>query len=162
MRFLNLAMAALGLAAFAVGDNAPAHRRDEVSLTFPITRSCSSDSTQKLQHAQTSVCTVSETIVYDQRPCATSLFAYWACVPTAANTSKDFGGTRSQRFVARYAEATPAGAVVQDAEITTAPEPTLAQADAATPPFPTCSFDLTKGEYVCPAAATTLKTVKQD
>jgi hypothetical protein len=177
MRFPTFVMAALGLAAFAVGDIALAHHRDEVSLTLPITRSCSIGSMQKLQHAQTSMCTTSNTSEHDQRPCATSLFAYWARVPTANLTSTDFGGTRSHRFVAPYAEATPVHAaqfqdlggrsqrsVAQYGEPTITPEPTLAPADAANPPFPTCSFDLSKGQYVCPAAETrtTLKTAKKD
>jgi hypothetical protein len=59
----------------------------------------------------------------------------------ATHTTNDLGG-RSQRWVARFAEPT----------IT----PTPTEVAAASVTWPICSFDVTKGEYICPEAAKTL------
>lgn len=65
-----------------------------------------------------------------------------------ARSTQDFGG-RSQRAVAQFAAVSTQ--VVAESTITAEPDADLA--DAAAPPFPTCSFDLSKGQYICPETA---------
>jgi hypothetical protein len=165
----------------------PLVRRDEIFLTLPFTSTCWEGFTTQLEAFTTSVCTVPQTTaVWDRRPCADSWYKYWICMTTvtatttrsmdwggrrsrwvaqvAAQSSQDFGGRRSryveqvaarstqdlggrgQRAVPRFAEAT----------VTPAPTPVAARA------IPTCSFDLSKGEYVCPKAQTALSTCSFD
>jgi hypothetical protein len=142
-------------------------RRDEPSLTQPDTTVCQGGSTKKLQHAQTNVCTATVWLAYPEThgPCATSLYAYWICMPTAAETrSNDLGG-RARRWVAQYAEATSKlttrftqdlegrsqRAVARFAEptITAQPSPVLA-GDTSYTTLPICSFNLSAGRYDCP------------
>jgi hypothetical protein len=59
----------------------------------------------------------------------------------AARSTQDLS-SRTQRYVARFASHT----------VTTKPN----AADVTPPPFPICSFDLSKGQYICPEATPTL------
>jgi hypothetical protein len=137
-------------------------RRNDVSLTLPLDRPCSSDSTTKLQQRQTDVCTYTQTPATPEMrgSCATSWYAYWVCVPAAtssttndfgvrtrrwvaqyASRSNDFGG-RNQRVVARFAEPT----------VTAQPTPAVTGRPSYTT-LPICSFNLSVGRYDCPQVA---------
>ncbi|KAF1917805.1 hypothetical protein BDU57DRAFT_528345 [Ampelomyces quisqualis] len=134
-------------------------------LTLPVTTTCSSGSTLTSYHFTASVCTEPATTSCDNRSCATSRYAYNVC----AVTSNEFGGTQSRGFVAQYAEATPASTLAprptQDLGVRTQrlvarfAEPTITSvptaAEAVDLPFPTCSFDLEEGQYICPDTKTT-------
>lgn len=127
--------------------NALVYRREEPSLTFPLTQACSSGSTKVLQHQQTSVCTVSKTAFPDTRSCATSWYAYYACAPTGSVSRTETGtnGGRSQRPVAEFAQATPqvpGCSFNLEQGVYICPTPTA----------PVCSFDRGKGQYVCNGA----------
>jgi hypothetical protein len=156
----------------------PVHRRELTTLTLTEKPTCSYGSTTRLELGQTSVCTEPATISYDERPCATSWYKFWICTTTNTRTTWDWGGRRT-RWVAQVAarstqdpggrsQRTPANfaarstqdlggrsqrAVARFAEPTVTPAPTPAIADAAILPIPLCSFDLSKGEYVCPEVA---------
>jgi hypothetical protein len=191
MRFLTIAMGALGLAGFTVGEAVkenvlsshysltpamslsrwhptvtnvptqsihatPVHRRELTRTSKPV---CSSGSTTRLEQGQTSVCTEPATIIYDERPCATSWYKFWICTATNTRTTWDCGG-RSTRWVAQIAARSTQDlggrsqrAVARFAEPTITPAPTPAVANAATLPTPLCSFNLSMGEYICRKAA---------
>ncbi|EAT86652.1 hypothetical protein HBH56_154300 [Parastagonospora nodorum] len=210
---------------FHVGDAASSSAK-QISLTLPMTSTCNEGSTTLEQLQQTSVCTDAKTQSLDTRPCAASFYVYYVCLTTATSSSKsndfggtrsqrwvaqfahatpatsssksnDFGGTRSQRWVAQFARATPAVAdpIVElpaaarearldakfdaraareahlDPEFDTLPEaarearrdagfapspaitPVPRAAIISPPPFPICTFNLDKGEYICPEKA---------
>jgi hypothetical protein len=148
----------------------PIARGEVPHTTAPLTAPCSSGSISVVQNYPTSICTVSLSTWPDYRPCATSPVDEWICAPTttksadwggrrsrwvaqvAAQSSQDMGGRRS-----RYA-AQVAARSTQDiggrspreaahfAEATVTPTPTPVAVDA----IPTCSFDVKKGEYICP------------
>ncbi|KAH3943217.1 hypothetical protein HBH53_175820 [Parastagonospora nodorum] len=183
---------------FHVGDAASSSAK-QISLTLPMTSTCNEGSTTLEQLQQTSVCTDAKTQSLDTRPCAASFYVYYVCLTTATSSTKsnDFGGTRSQRWVAQFARATPAVAdpIVElpaaarearldakfdaraareahlDPEFDTLPEaarearhdaefapspaitPVPRAAEITPPPFPICTFNLDKGEYICPEKA---------
>ncbi|KAH4116526.1 hypothetical protein HBI52_145610 [Parastagonospora nodorum] len=183
---------------FHVGDAASSSAK-QISLTLPMTSTCNEGSTTLEQLQQTSVCTDAKTQSLDTRPCAASFYVYYVCLTTATSSSKsnDFGGTRSQRWVAQFARATPAVAdpieelpaaarearldakfdaraareAHLDPEFDTLPEaarearrdagfapspaitPVPRAAIISPPPFPICTFNLDKGEYICPEKA---------
>ncbi|KAH4932357.1 hypothetical protein HBI79_100600 [Parastagonospora nodorum] len=161
------------------------HVGDAASLTLPMTSTCNEGSTTLEQLQQTSVCTNPKTQSLDTRPCAASFYVYYVCLTTATSSSKsnDFGGTRSQRWVAQFARATPVVAdpieellaaareahldpkfdtlpeaareARRDAEFAPSPAitPVPRAAEITPPPFPICTFNLDKGEYICPENA---------
>ncbi|KAH4982294.1 hypothetical protein HBI76_158310 [Parastagonospora nodorum] len=196
---------------FHVG-NAASSSAKQISLTLPMTSTCNEGSTTLEQLQQTSVCTNPKTQSLDTRPCAASFYVYYVCLTTATSSSKsndfggtrsqrwvaqfahatpvtsstksnDFGGTRSQRWVAQFARATPAVAYPieellaaareahldpkfdtlpeaarearRDAEFAPSPAitPVPRAAEISPPPFPICTFNLDKGEYICPEKA---------
>jgi hypothetical protein len=107
------------------------------------------------------MCSEPTTTSCDDRPCATSRYAYYDCV----TTSNDFGGTRSRRFVTQYTKATMSPSSVAPLPtndlggrsqrlVARFAEPTISAvstpAEVADPPFPTCSFDPEKDQYICP------------
>lgn len=178
---------------------------EEISLTLPMTSTCNEGSMTLEQLQQTDVCTEPKSHSYENRPCASSFYKYYVCMTTATSSteSNDFGGTRSPRWVAQFARATPAVAALIEALPAAArearfyakfaaratqgldeaagrearldakfaaraareahhipkfgPSPTITPVPHARqitpPPFPICSFNLDKGEYVCPEKA---------
>jgi hypothetical protein len=154
------------------------HITERGSLTLPLTTSCPVSYGASLVGEYTNVCTEPARTTSDPYPCDFSLYYHYTCSQTwdwggrrsrwvakaAAQSSQDFGsrrsryveqvavrstqdlGGRGQRAVPRFVEAT----------VTPAPTPVAARA------IPTCSFDLSKGEYVCPKAQTALPTCSFD
>lgn len=93
---------------------APIHRRQQISLTLPFTGTCKEGYTTSKEIFQSSVCDTPKTQEWDTRPCALSWIAEYICMTTSTTysmwSSNDLGG-RSQRWVAKYAKATPATAL---------------------------------------------------
>jgi hypothetical protein len=137
-------------------------RHDDISLTLPLDRPCSSGSTTKLQQRETDVCpnTPTPAIPETHSPCATSWYACRVCVPTAtSSTTNDFGG-RTRRWVAQYASRSnnmggcSQRVVARFAEPTITARPTPAVADDPSyTTLPICSFNLAAGRYDCPKVA---------
>jgi hypothetical protein len=147
----------------SIGNTTPIQTRGHItergSLTLPLTTSCPVSYGASLVGGYTDVCTEPARTTSDPYPCDSSSYYYYICSQTwgwggrrsrwvaqaAAQSSQDLG-SRSQRAVPRSTEAT----------VTPAPTPIAARA------IPTCSFDLSKGEYVCPKAQTALPTCSFD
>jgi hypothetical protein len=119
--------------------------RQDISYTVPFTEACKDGYTTSKEIFQTDVCTISAKKQWKERPCALSRVAKFVCKTISTTYTKwstNDLGSRSQRWVARFAQPT----------IT--PTPTEIAATSVT--WPICSFDVTKGEYICLETAKTL------
>jgi hypothetical protein len=137
------------------------------SLTLPLTTTCTASSATSLGTGWKDVCTEPAATTSDPAcPCSASYYYYYTCsssqdwggrrsrwvAQVAAQSSQDMGG-RHSRYAAQVAARTTQDlegrsqrAAAHFAEATVTPTSTLAAADAV----PTCTFDVKKGEYICP------------